>query len=192
MLNTWSAAYWNRLFVLVLLAGMLFIGMTRVQPNDSSVVAAVSELAEQTPAAQIDHPAPTFSLPDLMGRPVSLSELKGQVVLITIWATWCPPCRAEMPTIQATYEQYHARGFMVLAINQAEDSRSVAAFMQQYGLTFPALLDSESTVSQLYQVRALPSSFFVDRNGIVRVVYRGPMPRSIISGTVERLLQEGN
>jgi peroxiredoxin len=187
-----SAAYWNRLFVLVLLAGMLFIGATRVQPGDTPVDAAISEAAGQTPAPQIDHLAPDFTLPDLASNAVSLSALKGQVVLITIWATWCPPCRAEMPTIQATYEQYHGRGFTVLAINQAEDSRSVAAFMQQYGLTFPALLDSESTVSQSYQVRALPSSFFVDRSGIVRVVYRGPMPRSIISGTVERLVQEGN
>ncbi len=142
------------------------------------------------PSPHVGSSAPPFVLSNLNNTSTSLSALKGQVILINIWATWCPPCRAEMPTIQATYEQYHDRGFVVLAVNQAEDARIVRTFMEQFGLTFPALLDSDSMVSTLYQVRVLPSSFFVDRKGVVRVVYFGPMPRSVISGTVEQLLQE--
>ena len=135
--------------------------------------------------------APDFTLPALDGTSVMLSKIKGQVALINIWATWCPPCRAEMPTIQATYEQYRDQGFTVLAVDVQEDPRTIAAFMREYKLTFPALLDLDGTVSQTYQAYALPSSFFVDRKGIIRAVYRGPMPRGVIAGTVEQLLQEG-
>lgn len=191
-MDTWSVSSWNRLFAVVLLIGVFIIVTTRVQSSNVTFTTATQSSAENLPAPQIGYSAPDFTLSDLTGTPVSLRGLKGQVVLINIWATWCPPCRAEMPTIQATYEQYRARGFVVLAVNQAEDSGTVAAFMQQYGLTFPALLDSDSVVSRSYQVRVLPSSFFVDRMGVVRVVYFGPMPRSVISGTIEQLVQEGS
>jgi peroxiredoxin len=143
-----------------------------------------------TPAPLPDHPAPNFSLTDLNGTKIALIDLKGQVLLINIWATWCPPCRVEMPAIQAAYEQYHDQGFIVLAVNLQEDPAAVAAFMRDYQLTFPALLDRDGQVSRAYQAAALPSSFFVDRRGVIRVIYRGPMPHSAIAGTVEQLLQE--
>jgi peroxiredoxin len=96
-----------------------------------------------------------------------------------------------MPTIEATYQQYRAQGFTVLAVDLQEDPRSVASFMAQYKLTFPALLDLDGQVSRSYQALSLPSSFFLDKKGVIRAVYRGPMPRSVIAGTVEQLLQEG-
>ena len=96
-----------------------------------------------------------------------------------------------MPTIETSYEQYRDRGFTVLAVNFQEDPRAVAAFMREYKLTFPALLDLDGQVSRAYQAVSLPSSFFVDKKGVIRAVYRGPMPRSVIAGTVEQLLQEG-
>ena len=96
--------------------------------------------ADATPAPLPDRPAPDFTLPTLDGTTVTLSELKGQVALINVWATWCPPCRAEMPTIQATYEQYREQGFTVLAVDLQEDPRTVAGFMREFKLTFPALL----------------------------------------------------
>ncbi|GAC1639426.1 MAG: TlpA disulfide reductase family protein [Herpetosiphon sp.] len=142
-------------------------------------------------APQPNYPAPPFTLVTSTGMPVTLSDFKGQVVLLNIWATWCPPCRAEMPTIEATYKQYHGQGFTVLAINIQESSGTVAAFMTKYGLSFPALLDRDGKVSGTYQAFALPSSFFIDRLGIVRAIYRGPMPRSVIDGTVAQLLSEG-
>ena len=143
------------------------------------------------PAPLADHPAPDFMLTSLAGTKVALSDLKGQVLLINVWATWCPPCRVEMPTIQAAYEQYHDQGFTVLAVNLQEDQSAVAAFMREHQLTFPALLDSDGQISRTYQAVSLPSSFFVDRRGVIRAVYHGPMPRSIIAGTVEQLLREG-
>ena len=182
---------WNLLFAGVLLAGSLFIAATRVGPPGGAAAPAASVSADSTPAPLPDRPAPDFTLPTLNGTSVMLSTIKGQVALINIWATWCPPCRAEMPTIQATYEQYRDQGFTVLAVDLQEDPRTVAAFMREYQLTFPALLDRDGSVSQTYQAYALPSSFFVDKKGVIRAVYRGPMPRSVIAGTVEQLLQEG-
>ena len=182
---------WNLLLAGVLLCSSIFIVVTRVgSPGVAAGLATtVDEAAE--PAPQADHPAPDFTLASLDGTQVTLSKLKGQVTLINIWATWCPPCRAEMPAIETTYEQYHDKGFTVLAVDLQEDPRSVMAFMSQYKLTFPALLDVDGQVSRTYQAFSLPSSFFVDKNGVIRAVYRGPMPRSVIAGTVEQLLQEG-
>jgi peroxiredoxin len=143
------------------------------------------------PAPLSDHPAPDFTLRTLDGTKVALSDLKGQVLLINVWATWCPPCRIEMPAIQTAYDQYHEHGFTVAAVNLQEAPSAVATFMREHQLTFSALLDPDGHVSQAYQAVSLPSSFFVDRRGVIRAVYHGPMPRSIIAGTVEQLLREG-
>jgi cytochrome c biogenesis protein CcmG/thiol:disulfide interchange protein DsbE len=182
---------WNMVFAGVLLVGSAFIATTRVGPSGGAAAPPAPVSADTAPAPLPDRPAPDFTLPTLDGTTVTLSKLKGQVALINIWATWCPPCRAEMPTIQATYEQYREQGFTVLAVDLQEDPRTVAGFMREFKLTFPALLDTDGAVSQAYQAYALPSSFFVDRKGIIRAVYHGPMPRGVIAGTIEQLLQEG-
>lgn len=191
-LSTLNRATWNLLLVVLLLAGGAFIWATRVQPADTrspgGPPAPVSASAE--PAPLPDHPAPDFTLATTDGATVSLGALKGQVVLVNVWATWCPPCRAEMPAVQAAYERYQDQGFTVLGVNQQEDAGAVAAFMAEHSLTFPALLDADGRVSSAYQARVVPSSFFVDRRGVVRVVYRGPMPQQVIAGTVEQLLGE--
>jgi peroxiredoxin len=173
-----------------LIAGLLFIAATRVRPQEAAGVSAPREAVATIPAPVVNHPAPDFTLLDLTGAPVQLAELRGQVVLINVWATWCPPCRAEMPAIQTVYEQYRERGFTVIAVNIREDADTVRDFMAQNGLTFPALLDGDGAVSNLYQARVYPSSYFVDRAGVVRAVYRGPMARSVIAGTVEQLIAE--
>jgi peroxiredoxin len=182
---------WNWFFVAVLVLGSLFIVATRVRPQQTTAAPAAASDGEMAPAPLADHPAPDFTLSSLDGRQLALSDLKGQVVLINVWATWCPPCRVEMPTIQAAYEQYHDQDFTVAAVNLQEDPSAVATFMREHQLTFPALLDGDGQVSRTYEAVSLPSSFFVDRQGVIRAVYHGPMPRSIIAGTVEQLLQEG-
>jgi cytochrome c biogenesis protein CcmG, thiol:disulfide interchange protein DsbE len=185
-----SRHQWNMLLVAVLAAGSLFIAATRVRPDSGA-----SPLATQTdvlpdPAPLPDHPAPDLALPQLDGTPASLRELSGQVVLINVWATWCPPCRAEMPAIQQAYEAYRDRGFTVLAVNLREDAAAITPFLEQHELTFPILLDRDGQASVAYQAHALPSSFFVDRRGVIRAVYRGPIPPRVINGVVEQLLQE--
>lgn len=183
--------HWNWLFATVLLLGALFIVATRVQPQPTTAARVPTSAGVLAPAPLPDHPAPDFTLNTLDGTKVALSDLKGQVLLINVWATWCPPCRIEMPAIQAAYDQYHEQGFTVAAVNLQEDPSAVATFMREHQLTFPALLDPDGNVSQAYQALSLPSSFFVDRRGVIRAVYHGPMPRSIIAGMVEQLVREG-
>jgi len=182
---------WNWFFAAVLILGGLFIVATRVRPQQTTAAPTTASDGVMAPAPLADHRAPDFTLIGLDGRQIALSDLKGQVLLINVWATWCPPCRVEMPTIQAAYEQYHDQGFTVLAVNLQEDPSAVATFMREHQLTFPALLDPDGQVSRIYQAVSLPSSFFVDRRGVIRAVYHGPMPRSVIAGTVEQLLREG-
>ena len=184
----YSASQWNILLLLVLLAGSLWISATRVRFEPVRDMASPQASVATDIAPLENHPAPDFTLTDLNGKSVHLADLRGQVVLVNVWATWCPPCRAEMPMIQAAYAQYGAQGFTVLAVNQREDQQKVAAYMQENDLSFPALLDLDANVGALYQARALPSSFFIDKAGVIRGVYRGPMTRSIITGTVEQLL----
>lgn len=182
--------WWNLLLAVVLLAGSLFIIATRVQSEAVATPALSRSVIADTPAPQANHPAPDFALSDLDGATVQLSALRGQVVLVNVWATWCPPCRAEMPMIEAAYARYRDQGFTVLAVNQREDARTVAAYIAVSGLSFPTLLDRDGAVSAAYRANVLPSSFFIDRAGVVRAVYRGPMSRGVIAGTVEQLLAE--
>jgi cytochrome c biogenesis protein CcmG/thiol:disulfide interchange protein DsbE len=174
----------------VLLLGGLLIFATRLEPEASAVISqSAPSSAEARPLA--NHIAPDFALSDLAGEQISLSELRGKVVLVNIWATWCPPCRAELPMIEAAHQRYGEQGFVVLAVNQAEERALVADFMRDHGLSFPVLLDSDAAVSRLYATQALPSSFFIDRQGVIRTLYRGPLTQSVMTGTIEQLLAEG-
>ena len=137
--------------------------------------------------------APDFTLKTLNGQMTSLSAQRGRVVVINLWASWCGPCRAEMPAIQKVYASERERGLTVLAVNGTfQDSASNAsAFAQQYGLSFPILLDTDGRVSREYLLSALPSTYIVDRRGIIRaVVVGGPMSEAFVRSKVEPLLQE--
>lgn len=160
-----------------------------------SAVPASATTGGLIPSPREGFAAPDFTLELLGGGDVTLSDLKGTAVVINLWASWCPPCRAEMPAIQAVYEKNMDRGLQVLAINTTfQDSEAEAqAFIQQYGLTFPIPLDRTGTVSRQYQLRALPSTFFVDRQGVIRkVVIGGPMSEATIQTAVEEILEGEN
>ncbi len=174
----------------VLLAGSLFIWATRMGVPGSTADQIEVPTEAALPAPQPGHLAPPFRLQTPDGSTVSLADLQGEVLLINVWASWCAPCRSEMPAIEAAYVAYREHGFTVAAVNLREDPETVAAFLHTHKLSFPTLLDLDGKVSIAYRSHALPSSFFVDRQGVIRAVYRGPMPRSVITGTVEQLLQE--
>ena len=125
---------------------------------------------------QEGRPAPDFTFPDLDGRKVSLSDFRGKVVLVNIWATWCPPCRDEMPSMQKLYERFKGEHFEILAVSIDADGReAVAPFMQQMNLTFPVLLDPKEKIRSLYGITGVPESFIVDRDGILVNKVIGPM-----------------
>jgi len=144
------------------------------------------------PAPQKGFLAPDFELQTITGEVVKLSDLRGQAVLVNLWATWCPPCRAEMPAIEKVYNQYKDDGLVVLAVNMTyQDTQSnIAPFVAEYGLTFPILLDQMGSVGTAYQLRSLPSSFFINRDGIINeVVIGGPMAEALLRTRVEEILK---
>ena len=158
----------------------------------SRVPASIAS-AGQIPSPREGFPAPDFTLNTIGGGPATLSAYRGQVVIVNLWASWCGPCRAEMPAIQQVYAANRQRGLAVLAVNGTfQDSAPDAqAFAQNLGLTFPILLDPDGAVSRRYLLRALPSTFFIDRKGVIRtVVLGGPMSVATIQSSVEALLQE--
>ena len=146
------------------------------------------------PAPQAGFLAPDFTLQTPDGDTVTLSELRGRPVLINLWASWCSPCRQEMPAIQRAYDLYRDDGFVVLAVNvTAQDNETAAlAFADELGLSFPILMDRKGEVARLYENRALPSTYFVDAEGVIsEVVIGGPMAEALLVTRVQTLLENG-
>lgn len=137
-----------------------------------ALLAACSPALLAEPAPEVGAPAPDFALQTLQGDRVSLNALRGQVVLVNFWATWCGPCRLEMPAIQA---RYNDGGFAVLAVDFNEPAPKVQTFVAELGLSFPILLDPGGAVQELYRVRAYPTSFFVDAAGVIQIMHIGEM-----------------
>jgi len=124
-------------------------------------------------AAVPSGPAPDFTLRTLDGQNLRLGEQRGQVVLVNFWATWCGPCRQEMPHLNRLYEKYRASGFNLLAVNVDDDRNNAAGASSKMGLKFPVLFDAEKNVSRLYDLKTMPSTVLIDRDGKVRHVHRG-------------------
>ena len=131
--------------------------------------------------ASVDMPAPDFELFDLSGQKTSIQDQQGQVVLLNFWATWCGPCRVEMPEFQDRFEQYDDQ-LSVLAVNFDEDEEAVASFVNELGLTFNILLDPGAKVQELYQVQFYPTSFIIDKEGIIRYQHVGILTASQLDG----------
>lgn len=120
-------------------------------------------------------PAPEFSLPDLDGEMVSLADYKGKVVLLNIWATWCPPCVEEMPSMERLHRAMKNEDFEILAVSiDASGAATVRSFMEQHKLTFTALTDPRGTLKSLYQTTGVPESFIIDKNGMIAEKVIGP------------------
>jgi peroxiredoxin len=171
----------------ILLLGAAWIWVSRVP-------AAVGK-AEKVQAPAKGLTAPGFTLEDPDGLVYELASLKGKVVLLNFWASWCPPCKAEMPAMQEVFDQYKDQGFVILAVNSTiqDDPGEAVAFYEEMGLTFPLLMDRDGSVTQTYQVRSLPTSFFIDREGIIQeVIIGGPMAEALIISRIEKLLQSTN
>ena len=147
-----------------------------------------TEKPAPAPSAQIGATAANFQLPSLSGESVALSDYRGQVILVNAWATWCPPCKAEMPAIHEFYQTHQNDGFVVLAINSQEDAATVQRFITAQGFTFPVLLDIQASVLDQYQVRGLPTSFIIDRDGILRYIHTGAITRQQLEDVIGPLL----
>jgi cytochrome c biogenesis protein CcmG/thiol:disulfide interchange protein DsbE len=134
---------------------------------------------------QVGDRAAGFTLSTLAGDDISLGDYQGSVVLINFWATWCEPCRQEMPDFQDAYKAASGDGLVVLGVNYQQKAVDVVPFVEELGLTFPVLLDPAVEVGRLYRVRGLPMTVIVDREGIVRVRHVGYLPAELLRQYLE-------
>ncbi len=148
--------------------------MTTFRPLHALLAAAL--LSAPALAVAPAGPAPQFQLQSMAGKPVSLEQYKGQVVMINFWATWCGPCRQEMPLLEQLHKKYKPMGFTLLGVNVEPDSTLAADWLKATPVTFPILFDTQSEVSKLYEVAGMPSTVIVDRKGNLRWLHRGYKP----------------
>jgi peroxiredoxin len=139
---------------------------------------------------EVDQPAPELTLFDLDGNVVALTDLIGEVVLLNNWATWCPPCRGEMPEFQAYYEKYQDKGFQILAVEAGEPEEEVRRFVEEQGLEFIVLLDPDNISLITFQHSSLPTTFVIDRQGHLRLAWLGSINMPTLEKYVTPILKE--
>jgi len=156
----------NRLFRIIMVVILASISVSGL---------AMTGCSSSTPAQgpEIGKLAPDFELSSLDGQVVSLSDFRGKPVFLNFWATWCGPCKFEMPFIQEMYEGLSSEGLVVLAVNIREDPARVREFVATFGFTFPVLLAAEPAVPLAYNIRGIPATFFIDENGIIQDIKIG-------------------
>lgn len=141
-------------------------------------------------ASRVGARAPDLVLSAPNGKVLNLGGYRGTVVVLNFWASWCPPCRVEMPALEQVHQAYFKRGVAVIAVNQMESAQTASNYADQQGLTLQIALDSDGTASQAYRVAALPTTYFIDKYGVIRdIVYGGPMTRALIESKVLPLLE---
>ena len=187
--------------VFVLFGADLFGGEETEEPPavQRSILEQVDPLAAGTPVVasapesrpgrtpEVGETAPNFVLSDLAGNEVALADFRGQPVIVNFWATWCGPCRIEMPALQQAFEEHQDEELAILAVNREEPAAVVEAFFyDELGLTFTPLLDREAIVANQYAVFNMPTTFFIDAEGTVTAIHRGPLT----SEQIDELLAE--
>ncbi len=185
--STLFASSRKTLSLLLLALGLALIGASAffilrgIQPqNDLSTV-----------PVQVSLPAPELALTDTQGVSHSLADYQGEVVLVNLWATWCPPCKEEMPTLQTFYDKHRKNGFVIIAINDGDPTADVLQFVKEYELTFPVWLDpTYIATEQAFKTLNLPSSFVIDRNGSTRLMWVGGISRAMLEKHVTPLIME--
>jgi peroxiredoxin len=163
------------------------------------IVAAVF-FALRNPASQTDlsaipvkvsYASPELELTDTAGHAVSLNDYRGQVVLVNLWATWCPPCKEEMPALESFYHKHKDSGFVIVAINDGDPTPDVIQFVEDYGLSFPVWLDPKYIASeQAFKTLNLPSSFLIDRNGTIVLSWVGGINYKTLDKYVTPIIEE--
>jgi thiol-disulfide isomerase/thioredoxin len=154
---------------------------------------AVKQAFEELGIPVVDRPIPMFNFSTTLvnGNPISLKDFTGKVVFLNFWATWCGPCRMEMPSMEALYRRFKDQGFEILAVDVRENQKDVAAFMNELGLSFPAALDTKGDIAAIYAIEAFPTTYIIDRDGgiITRLVGAINWDAPELAGLFETLLK---
>ena len=155
---------------------------TVTPPNDQQISAI---------PVQVNYAAPELGLTDVKDVSASLVDYRGQVVLVNLWATWCPPCKQEMPALQSFFKSHATDGFMIIAINDGDPIADVAQFIKDYQLTFPVWLDPKYTATEVaFKNMNLPSSYVLDRSGVIRLQWVGGITNAMLEKYVTPLIKE--
>ncbi len=154
----------------------------------SSPESTDSSKEEKKPQPSEPKPAQDFTLKDLSGNDIKLSSLKGKAVIINFWATWCYPCREEIPDLQKSYDENKDKGLVILGVNIKENESKVSKFAKDYKMIYPILLDIDGTISDSYRVFGIPMSFFIDRNGLIKDSFIGMLTKEDLSKKLAMIL----
>jgi len=171
-------------YTLLLTLGLVWIWL--------SAVPASTVMNGRISSPQSGFQAPDFTLNTIDGQNIKLSDLRGKAVIVNFWASWCPPCRTEMPALERVYQRYKNNGLVILAVNSTvQDSRKTAQdFVSQNNLNFPVPLDDSGLVTRLYRVQSLPTTFFINADGVIdEIVIGGPMAEALLISRVEKALR---
>ncbi|MGE5222963.1 MAG: TlpA family protein disulfide reductase [Omnitrophica WOR_2 bacterium] len=171
-------------------AGLLILGIVALigLPKPSLNTAGTDE--NSVVPARVNFPAPDLQLKDIQGNTASLKDYRGKVVLVNNWATWCPPCKAEMPGLETYYQKHHGLAFTLIAIEAGEPAEEVSQFIKNYGLSFPVWLDPGNQALDAFNNQALPNSYVIDKNGMVRLAWAGGISLDMLEKYVTPLLKE--
>jgi len=179
-----------RLIFLLVGAGVFLTGAAVFAWTNHGKESAINGGGMVSPPVVMNQAAPRLELTDLQGDRVFLEAYRGKVVLVNNWATWCPPCREEMPELQAYYHAHIKQGFVIIAIASGEPAATVADFVRQFGMTFPVWLDPEGNALDAFENMDLPSSYLVDQEGTIRLRWTGPVNRGTLEKYVTTLLEK--
>ncbi|MGD8189148.1 thiol-disulfide oxidoreductase ResA [Brevibacillus ginsengisoli] len=152
------------------------------------IFAVYSSFKKDQATISVGDVAPNFSLQQLDGSQVKLSDLRGKAVVLNFWGSWCDPCKAEMPEIEKQWEKNKDKGIVFTGVNIGESPITVKQFVDQFGVTFPIWLDQQREITRLYNIGPIPTTFFIDKNGVVQAIVTGQMNESIIREKVAKIL----
>jgi thiol-disulfide isomerase/thioredoxin len=183
-----SSSFQRTLAFIVIGFGLIAIGVAAM--TLLTMRASKSQVPTSAVPAQVDYPAPELTLNDLDGNPRSLADHRGQVVLVNMWATWCPPCVEELPTLEAFYNDYAESGFVIIGIDDGEELGIVKDFVAEKGLTFPIWADPTYASEEAFATQSLPSSFVINRQGQVVLQWVGAINRKMLDRYVLPIIQE--
>lgn len=172
-----------------ILLGLTLIGLAILALASPGTESKAADLSSVVPV-EVSFAAPDLSLRNLQGQTESLADFRGDVVLVNNWATWCPPCKAEMPTLSAYYDQHASEGFTIIAIEAGDPMESVLQFVQSLELKFPVWLDPNGASIRAFGNGTLPNSYVIDRSGTVRYAWTGEISMAMLEKYITPLLSE--
>ncbi len=175
----------------ILGVGLVLIGLASILMLQGTKNSSASQpVSRSVTPVEVNYPAPELSLQNINGQSESLTDYQDQVVLVNNWATWCPPCKAEIPTLEAYYKTHKVNGFVIVGVEAGESQKDVLKFVQEHDMTYPVWFDLKNAATNAFHNENLPSSYVIDRKGIVRLAWVGEISQEMLEKYVTPLLTE--